>query len=562
MIGTLLGNRYKLLEKIGEGGMSEVYKAQCELLNRFVAVKILKDEFARDSQFVEKFKREATAAASLSHNNIVNIYDVGSQQGVHYIVMEYIKGKTLKEVIVEKGILNSDDAISMAIQIAKALECAHRNNIIHRDIKPQNILVTEEGVVKVADFGIAKATNSATITNTAKVIGSAHYFSPEQAKGSFVDFRTDIYSLGIVMYEMVTGKVPYDAESPVSVALKHIQEQVIPPRNINSSLSEGFNNVILKAIEKEAIKRYQNIGELLLHLNKIKNKEPVNIKFIDSHNDRTRVMDPLKVDDEMEEEDLEDEEVLNSKNKKIVLAIVSIVLVLVVGFASGYFIFNGFSNKNTNISDQSVPVPKIIGLKEEDAKKKVEDSGLVFQVGGTEKSDEPVGTVISSFPSEGTPIKSKGEVRVIISGGKDNLLTPDLTEIDIEVAKDILNRFDLKIGSVSYRFDDNVPKNCIISQSPTKDSKIQPQTVVDVVVSKGPEVKYVAAPSLNGKTLEEALVILKELKLKLGNEAAVETTDESLNGKIFEQSVEPGTQIKEGTSIDVKCYRYYDGSEG
>ena len=564
MIGALLGNRYKLLEKIGEGGMAEVYKARCQLLNRFVAVKILKDEFSRDMQFVEKFKREATAAASLSHNNIVNIYDVGSQDGVNYIVMEYINGKTLKELVVENGTLNSEDAVNIAIQIAKALECAHRNNIVHRDIKPQNILVTGEGLVKVADFGIAKATNEATITNTSKVIGSAHYFSPEQAKGSFVDFRTDIYSLGIVMYEMVTGKVPYDAESPVSVALKHIQEQVVPPRNLNPSLSEGFNNVILKAIEKEAVKRYQNIGDLLVDLNKVKNNEPVNIKFVDSYNDRTRVMDALKIDDESEEEYLDDDdndEIISSKNKRILIGITSIILVLVVGFASGYFIFNGFMNKGPKVTNESIPVPDIVGLKEEDARKRVEEKGLVFQVGGTEKSDKAVGTVISSFPTAGTPIKANSEVRVILSGGTNPSGVPDLTDIDVEVAKDILSKFNLKLSIVGYKYDNNIGKNCIISQNPQKDSLVQPETIVEVIVSKGPEIKYTDAPSLNGKTLEEAKAILQSLKLKLGKEQPVETTDESLDGKIFEQSVEPGSKINEGSSIDVKYYKYSDGSE-
>ncbi|MBU5482731.1 Stk1 family PASTA domain-containing Ser/Thr kinase [Clostridium sp. MSJ-11] len=568
MIDTLLGNRYKLLEKIGEGGMAEVYKAQCQLLNRYVAVKILKDEFSRDSQFVEKFKREATAAASLSHNNIVNIYDVGSQDGVNYIVMEYVKGKTLKEVILERGILNNEDAVDIAIQIGKALECAHRNNIIHRDIKPHNILVTEEGLVKVADFGIAKATNSATITNTSKVIGSAHYFSPEQAKGSFVDFRTDIYSLGIVMYEMVTGKVPYDAESPVSVALKHIQEEVVPPCKINPSLSEGFNSVILKSIEKEAIKRYQNIGDLLVDLNKVKNNEPVNIILGNLDNDRTRIMDAVNVDEEeeyLEYDELEDEDdylLPISKNKKMIIAITSIILILVVGFTSGYFLFNKVLNKSPNDSKKSIAVPNIIGLKEDEAEKAIEKEGLVFLVAGTERSDEAEGTVIRTSPSEGTPVKPNSEVRVIISSGKNGTNVPDLRDIDVEVARDMLNRLNLKLGEPSYKYDDTVPKNCIISQSPSKDTSVQPGTVIEVVVSSGPEVNYVSVPSLNGKTLEEARAILAGYNLKLGKENPVRTNDETLHGKIFKQSPEVGAQVKEGSIIDISYYHFGDGVPG
>lgn len=250
MIGTVLSNRYKLEEEIGVGGTAVVYKAKDILLNRNVAVKVLKGEFSDDEDFVSKFKREATSAASISDTNIVNIYDVGTEGKINYIVMEYIDGKTLKEVIKEQGKIGPKALVGVAIQISKALDCAHRNNIIHRDIKPHNIMVTKEGLVKVTDFGIAKASNSVTITSTNKVLGSAHYLSPEQAQGKQVDCRTDIYSFGIVLYEMATGKVPHDADTPVSVALKHIQEPVDPPRNLNGSIPNSLNNLILKCLEK------------------------------------------------------------------------------------------------------------------------------------------------------------------------------------------------------------------------------------------------------------------------------------------------------------------------
>ena len=295
MIGTILGSRYELLEKIGEGGMAIVYKAKCHLLNRYVAVKILKEEFSNNIDFMEKFKKEAASAASLSSNNIVNIYDVGQERDINYIVMEYIKGKTLKQIILQNGSMNNNQVIDYGMQIAKALECAHKNNIIHRDIKPHNILVTEDGTVKVTDFGIAKASSSVTITNTSTVMGSAHYFSPEQAKASFVDCRTDIYSFGIVLYEMVTGRVPYDAESPVSVALKHIQEPVVPPKEINDNIPENLNKLILKAIEKEPIKRYQTANEMLLDLQRIQNNSSYTIATNSMENEYTRVMAPVNV---------------------------------------------------------------------------------------------------------------------------------------------------------------------------------------------------------------------------------------------------------------------------
>lgn len=363
MIGKMLGNRYELLEKIGEGGMAEVYKAKCHSLNRFVAVKILKAEYSSDKDFVEKFKREATAAASLSDNNIVTIYDVGTEDGINYIVMEYVKGKTLKDIIREKRRLSNEETVEVAIQIAKALSCAHKNNIIHRDIKPHNIMVTEDGMVKVTDFGIAKASNSVTITNTSKVLGSAHYFSPEQAKGSYVDFRTDIYSLGIVIYEMITGRVPFNADSPVSVALKHIQETPVPPKDINSSIPNSLNNLILKAIEKEPIKRYQSIKEMLSDLEKIKNDWNYNIPITTFDNDETRVMDPVNIEDEYEEDD-EDKikKPMDKKKKRILILSISVVLVFVLGILAAYFAFKGTGSKG------DVAIPNIVGLKSDEAK--------------------------------------------------------------------------------------------------------------------------------------------------------------------------------------------------
>ena len=247
MIGTILDNRYEIMEKIGEGGMAEVYKAKCNLLQRYVAIKVLKSQFYENEEFVEKFKDEALAIAVLSHDNIVNIYDIGNDKNLIYIIMEYVEGTNLKNFIKEARVMNYDKALDISVQIASALKCAHGKNIIHRDIKPHNILITTEGNVKVADFGIAKATTSSTITNSDRIVGSAHYISPEQAKGNVVDCKTDIYSLGVVMYEMVTGKVPFNADSPIAVALKHIQEDVEPPININKNIPNALNNSILKS---------------------------------------------------------------------------------------------------------------------------------------------------------------------------------------------------------------------------------------------------------------------------------------------------------------------------
>jgi serine/threonine-protein kinase len=266
MEGRVLGNRYELIEKIGGGGMALVYKAKCRLLDRVVAVKILRPEFTNDEEFVKRFRIEAQAAASLSHPNIVSIHDVGHEDDVHYIVMEYVDGITLKEYILKKGLLSWKEAVSIASQICSAIEQAHRNSIVHRDIKPHNILITRDGIAKVADFGIARAVSSSTITMVGSTIGSVHYFSPEQARGGYTDEKSDLYSLGIALYEMVTGRVPFDGETPVAVALKHIQDQPVPPLDYESSLPKGVNDIIMKAIKKDQSKRYQSASEMLSDL--------------------------------------------------------------------------------------------------------------------------------------------------------------------------------------------------------------------------------------------------------------------------------------------------------
>ena len=274
LVGKILGNRYEILEKIGEGGMATVYKARCNILKRYVAVKVLRDEFTTDEEFIKRFNTEAQAAASLTHPNIVSIYDVGHEDNIYYIVMELVQGKTLKEIINQDGVLPWKWSVNIAIQVASALETAHRNNIVHRDIKPHNIIITEDGIAKVTDFGIAKAVSNSTITAFGTTIGSVHYFSPEHARGGYTDAKSDIYSLGVVMYEMLTGRVPFDADTPVSIALKHMQEKPIEPIKLNPSIPFAVNKIIMKAMEKEISQRYQSATEMLKDLSMaLKNPE-------------------------------------------------------------------------------------------------------------------------------------------------------------------------------------------------------------------------------------------------------------------------------------------------
>lgn len=504
MNGIILGSRYELLEKIGEGGMSEVFKARDNKLNRFVAAKILKKEFGDNIDIVEKFKGEATAIATLSDNNIVNILDVGTQDDINYIVMEYVKGNTLKDIIKQTGKMNYETAISNAIQIARALDCAHRNKIIHRDVKPQNILVTEDGSMKVTDFGIAKSSTSSTITNTSTIMGSAHYLSPEQAKGSFIDCRTDLYSLGVVLYEMVTGTLPFQADTAVTIALKHLQEDVVPPKNLNSKIPDSLNILILKAMEKEPSKRYQTAKEMIADLQKIKDNPNARIDAIDDDNEHTIIMsavteemskqkesenkvvtdddddDDYYYDDEFEDEEKSKSKSNKSKSKiiKIAIGVVAGILLIVLGVAA-------FKAIGSSVGKE-VEVPNVIGQNVDDAKKQLESVKLVLVVASTEDSDQPEGTIIKSNIDAGTKVKENTEIRVIVSGGAAKLKMPDLTDYDLDKAKDILASFSLKIDSTSYEYSD-APKGQIIRQNPQKDEQVSSDTKISVVVSKGPQ---------------------------------------------------------------------------
>ncbi|WP_291581473.1 Stk1 family PASTA domain-containing Ser/Thr kinase [Clostridium sp. UBA6640] len=577
MIGTILGSRYELIEKIGEGGMAIVYKAKCRLLNRYVAVKILKEEYTTNFEFMDKFRKEAAATASFSHNNIVNIFDVGVEGKYNYIVMELVNGKTLKKVIHEKGNLPYEEVISIGIQIAKALECAHRNGIIHRDIKPHNILVTEDGTVKVTDFGIAKASNTDTITHTSKVIGSAHYFSPEQAKGKVVDFRTDIYSFGIVLYEMATGKLPFDGDSPVSIALKHIQEPVIPPSAINYNIPVGLSNLIMKAIEKEPIKRYQTATEILIDLKKMQNNQDYTIvQNTNIDEDYTRVMDPIQVDkikssykknnfeeedfDDDDDDDFEDEEpkkkgtskrIDKKKKNMIIISFATIFLVIL-----GIFSSNIYSKMVNPSSPKEIKIPAIVGKSETVGKKMLEDLGLELIVDGEEKDDKPKGTIIKCMPNEGTPVKKKSQVKVILSAGPEEITVPDLRNLSSEEAQNQIVGKGLRVGTITQENNETYAEGTVIRQDPQPDASVKKGDTVHIVVSKGPSIKSTIVPDLKGESIDAAESILSISNLKLGEKRPVITDDITKDGIIFNQSPVAGTKVNEQEVINVNYYKY------
>lgn len=578
MNGIILGNRYELLEKIGEGGMSEVFKAKCNKLNRFVAVKILKKELANNEEISQKFKREATAIANLSDANIVNVLDVGTQDDIDYIVMEYINGKTLKEVIKFNGKLSYNTSIKIALQVAKALECAHKNNIIHRDIKPQNILVTESGEIKVTDFGIAKSADSSTITNTTSIIGSAHYLSPEQAKGTYIDCRADIYSFGIVLYEMVTGRLPFEGDSPVTIALKHLQEAPKPPKEINLSLPDSLNKLILKCIEKEPIKRYQSAKEIIVDLQKIQENPDIVIGQSESIDEQhTIVMSAIsdemekttfisKVQDDDfedydEDEDYEDDEdddegffkrknksesKDSNKKKKIMPVIISVILLLILGGA-GYF----FATSNMT---KEVKVPNIEGKKVEEAKKELEKLKLELEEVGTAKSDKPEGTIIEVNPKIGSTVKANSKIKVIVSGGEEKIKMPDFRDYEVSNIRQYLELQEFTNFNILEEYNDNVPYGYLITQNPAAKTEIKKDSKIEIVISKGPEVKLVEVSNVIGMKELEGRGVLEGLNLVVEVEKRT-TNDKNQDGRIIDQSI-IGSKVEEGTTVKIYVSQY------
>ncbi|XZM62082.1 Stk1 family PASTA domain-containing Ser/Thr kinase [Clostridium perfringens] len=586
MIGKILGNRYELLQCVGEGGMSFVYKARCRKLNRFVAVKILKDEFKNNEEIVRRFKKEATAIANLSNPNVVNVLDVGTQDDINYIVMEYVEGKTLKDIIKEKGALPYEVAISIGIKVAKALECAHKSGIIHRDVKPQNILVTEEGVVKVTDFGIAKSMDSSTIAHTNSVMGSAHYFSPEQAKGTYTDYRTDLYSLGIVLYEMVTGVVPFNGDSPVTVAVKHIQEKAIPPKNINQNIPNSLNDLIMKAMEKDPVNRYQTAKEIIGDLEKIKKDPNVTIssKSAEDEDQFTRVMSPVVVpntetnnsepdeddedddeyyeDDEDEDEDEEENNIqtkpqkaINKKKKKSpILIIITTILVVALGITLGFLGMKKFME-----GGKDVKIPNVVGEKVEDAKSKLEGLGLkVLEV--TEESDQEKGIVLKVDPNVDSTVKSGSEVKLTVSGGEGQIKVPNFAEMNLDSVKRTLKSLGLELGTVDEEYSDSFPRGEVISQSPNANESVDKGSKVNVTISKGKEIKNITLniPDVSGKSVDEAKSILANAGVEANAVKGEAAKSEGEAGKVYSQSQSGHFTIKQGEKVTITINYYGD----
>ncbi|OOM78708.1 Stk1 family PASTA domain-containing Ser/Thr kinase [Clostridium sp. BL-8] len=492
MIGTLISNRYKIIEKIAEGGMGVVYKAKCTLLNRFVAIKILKSELCDNKDFINRFKREANSIASLSHQNIVNIYDVGIDNDINYIVMEYIKGKTLKQIVIENGKLNLQKTLDITLQISRALEYAHNNTIIHRDIKPDNILITEDNIVKLMDFGIAKVGNSITITGSHNIIGSVHYFSPEQAKGKLVDARTDIYALGVVMYEMITGQVPFNGDSPISIAIMHIDKSVIPPKEIADNIPENINAVILKALEKEPVNRFQTAKELSDIISKIKEDNNFKVNFNNKSLDSTtilmaetnkdlshmiynstvimseRIIPKTMILDN--DKRISSNSTVKRKNKKIPLAIGIIILFTICGMLGG-FLYKQSTFKDTTTASNTLN-------NEKDSTNNTDDKSI------TKEDDK------AELPQE------------------KKISVPSLIGKTQDTAENIINSNGFLPGAITAEYNDNIPKGLIIRQSPVAGTYCDKSQKIDLVISQGEQPAQVAPQHKqngNGKDKEKKI---------------------------------------------------------
>lgn len=543
MIGHILDNRYKILEKVGSGGMASVYKAQDILLDRIVAVKILHSKYASDHDFVVRFRQEAQAAAKLSQPNIVNIYDVGYDENAHYIVMEYVRGETLKDYIEKHGHLPINTSIQISFDIGEALEHAHANGIVHCDIKPHNILVTETGRIKVADFGIARAINSSSSTKDEKsVLGSVHYFSPEQASGGKIDERTDIYSLGIVMYEMMTGVVPFEGDTAISVALQHVQNDIPLPTKYNRRIPQLVERVILKAMAKNPDDRFQTISEMMSELRMAQGFVNTNkgAMPIIKNNFNTQKLQPIKEQEEPEKQNLFMRLIDSISNHSKKSIIIGMVLVFVATFAWAFFSFGNFW------STEDIVVPDVTGKQVEIAKATLENKKLDVSIKEIESSEVPIGEVISQTPSGGAVVKAHRTIHLTVSKGDSGseVLMPNLTGLSLDDAEKILKEIGLTVGNITYAESDTYDNGKVIDQSPKSPDKVAKGTKVNLTVCKKSETNKKPLPDTTGMTLDAAVKALQGAGYSVGNIQNLDSAKDQSQAKVT-------GQIQNGNSIEL-----------
>lgn len=554
LIGRVLGNRYEIIEKIGAGGMAVVYKARCRLLNRYVAVKVLRTDTEMTEDFIKRFKVEAQSAGSLSHPNIVSIYDVGNEGNINYIVMEFVEGYTLKEVITKSDRLTWRAAVRIAAQICAGLEHAHKNHIIHRDIKSQNILVTPDLVAKVTDFGIARASSNSTITITGNTIGSVHYFSPEQAKGQHTDEKSDIYSLGIVMYEMLTGRVPLDADTPVSVALKQIQEIPIPPAQIDNEIPTSVSDIVMKALQKEPRLRYQSATEMLKDLNAVLTN-PNNIVISETNIGATTVMSSVNenmINDRVNKPVvIEEEEDMSARRKKkksgfftVFLAFLCSLLIAIAAFIGVRY----FINSVLGPEKAEVIMPNLVGKTLAEAQAELDELNILTKRISYQESDE-VGKnlIIIQSPVANMSVKENVKiVELVVSSGKTDRIVPNVIGLTLEDAKAKLDAQELRY-SVTEESNSEFEKGYVFRQNPTENFDVKVGSLVELYVSSGTQV---IVPNLVGKTEAAAKAELAAAGLKYGI-TTYETDSKKSAGIVLSQSIDANKLVDKDKEIDL-----------
>lgn len=586
-VGTIIGDRYEILEKVGSGGMADVFRAKCHRLNRFVAIKILKQEYSEDTKFVTKFRGEAQAVACMSHPNIVSIYDVGEENGMYYIVMELIDGITLKKYIEEKGKLTVKEAVGISLQIANGLDAAHRNNIIHRDIKPQNILIARDGTAKVTDFGIAKAASSNTIT--ANAMGSVHYISPEQARGGYSDEKSDIYSLGVTMYEMLCGSLPFTGESAVAIALAHIQEDATPLAAMDGTIPKGLSNIVNKCMQKKTELRYATAADLIADLKMFLQDPSGEYGVIGSlyENGGTIFMSKDDVatlknasrsgitpvdETEIPEEEVEDEEDSKSDvdpklEKALVFGSIAVAIIigLVVIYMLGRFIglwggavSNDDNGEGTTVTATATPgvaanegdyvLPDFSDQLKDKVIVELNNEDIKYKLVEESSDDIAEGNVIRTNPEAGTAVAKGSEIELVVSTGVEQISVPDTTGKTITDAYTALQEkgFSVKQGADVYSSQE-IGK--VAYTKPAAGKKADKGATITIYPSKGEETKYTTVPDLIGMTRSQAKAALEKAGLKYGNETKNYSTTQK--NRVCVQSVAYGKQVEEGTSIDV-----------
>lgn len=563
MTGKVLNNRYELVERIGFGGMAEVYKARCRVLKRWVAVKILKDEFVNDEEFLERFEREAFAAGSLNHPNIVSIYDVGREGNIHYIVMEYIDGITLKDYIRQNGALSWEEASDIAVAILSALHKAHRHNIIHRDIKPQNILMTSDNVPKVTDFGIARAATTATVTRKVDTVGSVHYASPEQARGGYTDEKSDLYSVGVTLFEMVTGRVPFDADNPVTVALKHIEEEPPKPSDFMPGIPPAMDEIILRAMRKSKTERYDSALQMIAELDHLKKGEALERDMVTQTDAfATRVIGSLEEenlsgvkDPKKNKKSRKSKKSDKPRNKKVVAATYVLLIGVILG---GLWLIYDAVVKDVILlllEPKATPVEVIdyTGKTIEKALADLTEKNLPYAEPEYEYSDTvPKGIVISQKPTHGIKILPGGltKVELVVSNGIEEVIIPEDIKfgdyLDVEIR--LRDTLKLKPREVA-EYSDEVAQGRVIRTDPPMGMKVRVGTEVIIYKSLGPHLKEVVVPNLIGDTLEEAKNKLLDVNLSIGK--IFPEDREGFKGKIINQVPAAGEVVKELSPVNI-----------